>query len=287
MPPTQTDFGNQMLVKFLDDTFVTDLLTTQLGLTPLFNLTYEPDDLDVKDLAIAELDGRQFERPAFETIRTTGQVERIMPSTERTQLHRAQPRLGRLAWVEVFLKVRLAAKVHSLASPIDHTTVKRLIEELGGVLSIADLRAKLAARYPQSVVDALFEQLRITSIEDFERRANLFVEFVYKPPPPFNPAVPERRIYPLNICVMLHADLKVADALQGAKLCRSILENEKDFPEQFAGGDIRAPYAFVVLFPDSVAVDNAIAGLTAAQVKDKVKALFTTETMIAHFVTGS
>jgi hypothetical protein len=287
MPSPQADFSNQMLVKFLDNAFVTDLLTNQLGLEALFGLTYEPDDLEVKQLSLQPLDGRQFERPAFETIRTTGQLERIVPNTERTQLHRSQPRLGRLAWVDVFLKVSLVASLHSQQSPIDHITVKHLVDELGGISSIAELRTKLTARYPQSVVDAFFAQLRITSIEDFERRANLFVEFVYQQPPPFNPVDPERRVYPLNICVMLRADLTVADALQNSKLCRSILENEKDFPELFNGGGIRAPYAFVLLFPDSVAVNNGIVGLTAAEVKDKVKALFAAENMLAHFVTGS
>lgn len=285
---TQAEFTDQLMVKFLDATFVDDLLTNELGIANLFAVTYATDDIDVKNIALDAVERMQFAMPAFETLRTSGVRERIVPPSERWQTSRLQSRAGRLEWVTVFLKLRLAATVQALQAGLDKVTVTRLIEELGGVTSIADLRTKLLARYPQSVVDAFFAKLRITTFDDFVKRGNLYVEFVFKQPPAFKANDPANaRIFRLNVCVQVHAALDVGDALRTAKLCRSILANEHDFAEQYEGGEIKEPYVFVALFPESVAVADAITGLTAAQVQTKVKNIFANEAMLAHFVAGT
>lgn len=286
MPPAD-GFADQMLIKFLDTTFVDDLLDTQLGLDSMFNLTYAAEDLDLKSLVLDAVERRQFATPAFETIRTTGIDEKIQPS-ERVQVSRLQPRLGRLAWVDVFLRIRVAASVQSTVSPIDSITVTGLIEELGGVSSVAELRTKLEARYTKSIVDAFFQAMRITSLEDFTRRGNLYVKFTYKAPLPFVPSDPANaRLFRMNLCVRFQGNLNIAEALQGAKLCRSILENDRNFVERYEGGEVKTPYVFIVLFPDSAAVDNAIGTLPAAQIKTEIKALFDAEGMLSHFVAGT
>jgi hypothetical protein len=286
--PTEAEFTSLLYVKFLDATFVNDLLSTQLGVDQLFDVTYETDTLDIQTIALDAVERTQFAMPAFETLRTSGVNEKIIPGTERVQISLSQSRRGRLEWVDVYLKLRLAATVHDLSSPIDRVAVSRLIEELGGITSIADLRANLLLRYPPSVVDKFFTQLRITTLEDFLQRGNLYLEFVYRTPPPFDPENPgNARLFRLNVCVRLSHVLDVGEALQGAKLCRSILENERDYADHYEGGEIKAPYVFVTLFPDSVAVDNAIPGLTAAQIKTRVREIFESEAMFAHFVTGT
>jgi len=279
-------FGDQLLLRFLQDAFVEDLLTKQLGLQALFKLTYQMDDIDLKEIALAGVALRQFQMPAFETIRTSGIDERIMPSSERVKVDRAQPRYGRLAWVDVFIDVLLATKVQSTRMPIESITVQNLLDKLGGVTSIADLKAKLATLYPQSVVDAFFNQLRIISVDDFKSRPALFLEFVYKAPLPFDPTGPQNaRNFRVNVCVQLQPELKIVEALQAGKLCRSILENERDFADTFEGGEITTPYVFVIMFPDSAVIDNAIPGLNAAEIRSNIQALFTAERMIAHFST--
>jgi len=74
--------------------------------------------------------------------------------------------------------------------------------------------------------------------------------------------------------VQFQPELKISEALQSAKLCRSILENERDFAQTFNGGDIETPYAFVVIFADSAIQDNVVANLTRAQLKSGIKSLF-------------
>jgi hypothetical protein len=275
---------DKMLLQFLDNAFVKDFLENQLGLTDLFNLTYAAKDVELKELAYTRLIRREFQLPAFETIRTSGTQERQTPSPERFRIDRAQPRGGRLAWIEVVLEVLLTAKVYDKGAPLDRIVTKNLIDDLGGVGSLDELRAKLSARYTPGVVDALFRELSITTVEEFRQRGNLVAQFFYKAPPPYNAADPQNvRNYALNVCVLLQADLAVADALQEAKLCRSILENERDFTNSFDGGDISTPYAFVVSFPNSRISNEAIPGMKATDIKAALKSLFAGEGMLAHF----
>ena len=277
-------FADELLLRFLDDTFVEDLLENQLGLAPLFNVTYEGEDVDLREINLAEPPRRQFQMPAFETIRTNGTDERIMPSAERVKVDRAQPRYGRLAWVDIFLDVLLSTKVESKKMPIESISSENLLEKLGGVASMADLKNKLLTLYPQSVVDAFFKELRISTLADFRRRSNLFLEFVFKAAPPFDSNDPQNaRNFSLNVCVQFQPELKITEALQSAKLCRSILENERDFAQTFDGGDIDTPYVFVVIFADSTVQNGALSNLTPAQLKAGIKSLFQAERIFAHF----
>src|SRR5262249_20152383 len=171
-------FTDSLLLQFLQESFVQDFLSNRLGLAELLNVIYEFQDRDLRQIELGGVQRREFEVPAFETIRTSGIDERLMPTSDRVKVDRAQPRYGRLAWVDVFLDVLLSTQVQSKAMPIDSITAQSLIDKLGGVVSLADLRTKLAALYPQSIVDAYLRQLRITSVDDFKRQPALVLEFL-------------------------------------------------------------------------------------------------------------
>jgi hypothetical protein len=278
-------FEDQLLIRFLENNFVDDLLTNQLGLAALFKLTYTAEQIELREMTLAGVQQRQFQAPVFETIRVTGTRERIMPEAERVQLTRAQPRAGRLAWIEVWLEVLVATKVETKAAPIESITTQDLITKLGGVASLDQLRSKLQTLYPPSVVEAFFKQTRVRTLEEFKRRSHLFVEFVYKTPPPFDPSDPANaRTFSLNVCFKFQAELKLTETLQAIKLCRSILENERDFAETFEGGEITNPYAFVVIFPVGVVTDTTLPGLTAAQARARIESLFEAEKILVHFL---
>jgi hypothetical protein len=278
-------FADRLLLQFSDDNFVQDLLTNQLGLAAIFNLIYTVEDIDLKQIALVGTPRRIFEVPAFETIRTNGTDEKLVPTTERIRVERAQPRYGRLAWVDVLLDVLVSTQVESQVMPIERINAQNLLDKLGGVASIVELRAKLATLYPPSVVDAFFNRLRITSVDDFKSHPSVFLEFVYQAPPPFDPTDPHNvRTFQLNVCMQFQPELHIGEALQAAKLCRSILENERDFMDTFEGGEIETPYAFVVIFADSTVVDGALPNLTAVQIKAGMRSLFQAERMLAHFM---
>jgi hypothetical protein len=105
------------------------------------------------------------------------------------------------------------------------------------------------------------------------------LEIIYKNPPPFDPNDPKNiRIFPINLCIKFQEELKLAEALQAAKLGRSILENEKNFRDVWEGEEIKNQYIFVTIFPDSLTSD--------AQMKNKIKEIFIAENMLAHFLLG-
>src|SRR5712691_7476606 len=124
-------FADRLLLQFADNSFVQELLTNQLGLVALFNLTYAVEDIDLRQIALAGVPRRVFEVPAFETIRTSGTDEKIMPKTERVRIERVQPRYGRLAWVDVLLDVLVSTQVESKAMPIERINTQNLLDKLG------------------------------------------------------------------------------------------------------------------------------------------------------------
>lgn len=281
-------FADQMLLQFLQDAFVTDFLTNKVGLPAIFTAAYDLTDLQLQDLTLASVDRKIFESPTFESIRITGSHERITPSSERSQMERSMKRYGRLVWAEVQLDLSLGTKVSVTAMPIDSIRTANLIDDLGGVASLADLRTKLLTRYAPSVVDAMFQTLRITTIEDFKERMNLLVQLFFKPAPPFDPNDPNSaRVFPVTVCVKFQPDLNISDALQAAKLCRAVMEKETDFNPSSDGAEVKTPYVIVTVYPDSVVKDNAIPGLTAAQIRTEVQSLFTAEGMVANFFVGA
>jgi hypothetical protein len=88
-----------------------------------------------------------------------------------------------------------------------------LLDKLSGVASLEELRNKLVALYPQSIVDAFFKQLHITSVDEFKSRPSLFLEFIYKAPQPFDPNDPQNaRTFQLNVCVQFQPELKIGEA---------------------------------------------------------------------------
>lgn len=278
-------FIDAVLLRFAQDAFVTDLVTNGLGLMAIFNTAFEATDVQVQSIALGPLTARSYKVPAFESVRSSGTDERIVPDSQRVRKERVMPRYGRLDWVDVALDIVLVAKVQTLVAPLQSITVQTLEQKLGGVASIVELRTKLLALYAPSVVDDIFVKLRISTLEDFERQRHLFVELVGAAPPAFDPEDPgASRSYTVPLRVKIADGFDVAGALQSAKLCRSILEHEA-LPDTLDGVERILPYAFVVLFADAAITDASIPTLTAAQAKTAVKALFNTERMFAQFIT--
>lgn len=276
-------FSDGALFRFTQDSFVADWLTNQAGLQMLFSQVYRGESVEVRELEIGAV-RRQFQVPAWETLQYHGVDERIVPSTERTRHDGRWPRRGRLEWIDIFLEVTIAAKVASLAAPIERITSHDLSQKLGDIASIADLKAALANLYSPSIVDAFFERFRIESIEDFREQPMLFLEFVYKAPPLFDPNSPaSSQTYPLNVCVLIRETFAAREALQSAKICRLILEKEQDHHTSVAGATVITPYAFVVVFPGASVVDGTISGMDATKVKASALTLFQAENMFCLF----
>jgi hypothetical protein len=277
-------FVDSILLRFAQDAFVSNLLNG-LGLTAIFNATFDAIDIALQSVTLGPISPRSYKIPTFETVRTSGTDERTLPDAQRVQKERVMPRSGRLEWVDVAFDAVLNTKVQTLVAPLQSVTSQTLEQKLGGIASIADLRAKLLALYAPSVVDALFAELNISTLDDFERQLHLFIELIGAAPPPFDPNDPAAaRDFTVSAAVKIADGFDVAGALQAAKLCRSILEHEST-RDPLAGVERTVPYALVTIFADAAVTDTSLPGLTAAQAKTAVGVLFAGERMFAQFIT--
>ncbi len=278
-------FVDGTLLRFMQDNFVSNLLANGVGLTAIFNVAFESTDVQLQSITLGQISPRSYKVPAFESVRSSGTDERIVPDTQRVRKERVLHRFGRLEWVEVAFDAVLNAKVQILVAPLQSVTIETLETKLGGIASIAELRAKLLTLYAPSVVDAIFAKLKITTLDDFERQHHLFVELVGAAPPAFDPNDPSsQRNYTVSLRVKIADGFDVANALQSAKLCRSILEHEA-IPDLPDGVNRIIPYIFITLFADAAVTDNSLPGQTAAQAKTAVQGLFGAEQMFAQFIT--
>ena len=182
-------FVDSTLLRFAQDAFVTNLLNG-IGLPAIFNATFDATDIALQSVTLGPVSTRSYKVPTFETVRSNGTDERILPDTQRVRKERVMPRSGRLEWVDVAFDAVLNTKVQTLVAPLQSVTSQTLEQKLGGIASIADLRAKLLALYAPSVVDALFAKLKISTLEDFERQRHLFIELIGAAPPAFDPNDP-------------------------------------------------------------------------------------------------
>jgi len=277
-------FVDSILLRFAQDAFVASLLNG-LGLTAIFNATFDATDIELQSVTLGPVSARSYKVPTFETVRSNGTDERILPDAQRVYKERVVPRAGRLEIVDIAFDAVLNTKVQTLVAPLQSVTSQTLEQKLGGISSIADLRAKLLALYAPSIVDALFAELKISTFDDFERQRHLFIELIGAPPPAFDPNDPAAaRDFTVSVAVKIVDGFDVAAALQAAKLCRSILEHES-IRDRLAGVERTVPYVLVTIFADAAVTDTSLPGLTAVQAKTAVSALFASERMFAQFIT--
>lgn len=278
---------DRLTLRLLDDAFVSDLLATQIGLAPLFGLTYRLEAGIVHQVALTRIRRRQFQIPLFQTVRTRGSDERQGANPERIRIDREQPRKGRLEFLDAEIEIEVTATIEDRATRVRQITATDLLTELGNPGNMVALRAALVAQYGAFVADRAIEKLHIESVEELARRGALSFRIESEPAPPFDPNDPaNRRDLPLHFCIKVVPQLDPVLALRDAKLCRLLIEEERRSPDEVDGAEIRRPFLFLALFADSAAADDAIPGLTAAQIRTQVRDLFNREEMVAHFVAG-
>jgi hypothetical protein len=278
-------FVDAAILRFGQDAFVTDIVTNGLGLTQIFNTTFASTDMALQSVTLGSISARSYKVPAFETIRGVGTDERISPDSQRVRKDWRMARFGRLDWVDVAFDAVLSTKMEMLVGRLQSVTSQTLEQKLGGVASLDDLRTKLLTLYAPSVVDDIFARLRISTFEDFARQRHLFLTLVGAAPPAFNPDDPAAaRDFTVSLRFKIVDGFDVAGALQSAKLCRGILENET-VPDTLDGIERVTPYLFVTMFSDAAVTDSSLPGMTAVQARAAVRALFNAERMFAQFTT--
>lgn len=278
------EFIDQTSLRFLDPAFIRDLVG-DLGIETLFALSYRLPSAELRSLEIAEIVRRTFQKPIFETLRVRGSDARSSSPPERVQVDREQPRRGRLEWLDVLLELQLRARIHDQRAPLEGASSRSLLDTLGHPESFEAFRAALEARHGERLAAEMLERLKIRTMDDVRRKAGLLVGVAATEPAPYDPTDPASEyLLPLVLCIQIEPDLNLSQSLRNAKLRRSLLEHERNQPEILRGAEIRRPYVFLSIFPASVAIDDAVPGLSADEIKTRTRALFAAEEMSAHFL---
>lgn len=279
-------FADPLTLRLLDDAFVGETLTA-VGLDTLFSLVYELPSSESHGVTLERVRRRRIQLPVFETLRIRGREEHLLAAPKRVTLDREHPRAGRQEWLDAYFEVDLAVVLEASAGPLEGIRSADLLAELGEPGSLDELRAALVARFGDEAGAATFEKLHITSLEDL-KRGKLLVELQGAEPPPFDPGDPANtEVFPLALCVKVEPELEVRRSLRAALLCRSLMENEGQHPRVYQDAEVRRPYAFVTLYPDSAAVDDLIPGVAAGDLKAQIANLYAAEEMAVHFVPGT
>lgn len=277
-------FRDQTLLRLLDDPFVTGLFSGvgAVDLTALFRQVYSLEEIELKQVALREISGREMEMATFETLHTRGRHERLAGGPDTIRIDREQPRRGRLAWIDALVRLVVDATVIDPATPLKEIRVTDLLDELGDPPDMASLEAALVARFGQTVTDEALRKFRISSLESFRRLGSRFLQFVGEP----TPADPTRvQPFTLRVCVRIEGDLAPVDALRETKLARAILEAEHPRSGVSAGIEEKRSFAFLVLHPKPAAGTTPLPGFSAVDFETKCRALFANEDLAAHFVT--
>ncbi len=141
-----TAFVDATLLRFAQDAFVTDMLTNGVGLTALFNAAFQATEVQPQGFTMGQLSARAYKVPIYDSVRSNGTDERIVPDSQRVQISRVWSRLGRLDWIDVAFDAVLNTHVQTLVGPLQGISIETLEQKLGGVRSIDDLRAKYTRR---------------------------------------------------------------------------------------------------------------------------------------------
>lgn len=272
-------FFDDMLVRLSDDAYVESLLTTA-SLRELFSITYVEDGRAADTVSFASVVSRETVMPVFETVRIKGSRLHTGSQLQRTEITEEHPRQGRLGWVDTYLVVRVNVTTQSTEGPLESIQAADFSEMLGALDSFDALRTALADRYSDSIVDAFLDQLEIRTLDDFERRQHLFVEFVAAPPEDDPPA--STLSLPLRVCVLIQPDGIVADALQRAKTIRQLIQHETVLAP-VDGFSVDESHVLLTLFPTDSVDDQTLTGQTAAEARTTLQQLFSTEKMHLHF----
>src|SRR5262245_20886984 len=110
-------FVDATLLRFANTAFVTNLLNS-IGPTAIFNATFDTTDIALQSVTLGAVSAPSYKVPTFETVRSKGMEERILPDTQRVRKERVVPRFGRLEWVDVAFDAGLNTKAQTLVAPL-------------------------------------------------------------------------------------------------------------------------------------------------------------------------
>jgi hypothetical protein len=213
----------------------------------------------------------EFQRPLFPPRRTSGTWTQTSPSYTRADLTLERGALTDAVWVDLAAELGL-----TLLLEIDLGEVESvLVDKIGGFSTLAEFRN----RFRFLDLDAFMAEHGITTVEELrEAFQYLRAEIRGRVPGPFDPNDPaNQHSYELRLALLIRDALDVASVLRDAKLARTAAERSLVLRPEVDGGEVRTPYAPVLLFPLT-----AVPGPPLTQAA--LEAFFAAEGVLALFI---
>jgi hypothetical protein len=238
----------------------------------LLGAGYSMEFATIHGVSNVQLRHAEFQRPLFPPRRTSGTWTQTSPSYTRADLALERCELTDAVWVDLAAELGL-----TLLLEIDLGEVESiLVNEISGFSTIDEFRN----RFRFLDLDAFMAEHRITTVEELrEAFQYLRAEIRMRVPGAFNPNDPaNQHSYELRLALLVRdAPLDVASALRDAKLARTAAERSLVLRPEVDGGEVRTPYAPVLLFPVT-----AVPGPPLTQAA--LEAFFAAEGVLALFI---
>jgi hypothetical protein len=262
------------MVKYGDDDEVSSLLvpsgdTNRLRVRRLLDEVYALPFSTIRSIDDVTLLGKEFQVPLTTPVELRGTLERPADPAQLTNLVLRGLRPDAPRWIPMELDVRVTAKVEITAGALEGLEG----EDLTDVTSLADFESRF------DVIDmpAFMAEAGASTLEELKARLPQKLRLLYAQPPAFDPDDPAAtRRFRLAVCVLFEPALDLEAALRAVREAREAAAAARPFVGEANGGEVRAPAAWMVVFPRSALTPQLPA-------ESDVDALFATADAVAAF----
>ena len=269
-----SEFVDRVLIQFSNPAQLIELLSptadaTHARILMLLNASYDMPLATVHDVRKITVRSLELARGFFPLERRSGTWTQTTPGLVRTEVAYEITHYGRPAmWIDISATLNLTLLLEFDAAKVQSITPK-MIE---GFTTLDQFRNQF--RFID--LDAFMAKHNLSTVEELrDAFDHLMLEIKMRAPPAFDPNDPANEyLLTLGVALLIRDGVDVAAALRDAKLARKVMEQTLAFQREAEAGEMRTPYALVVVFP-AAEVSNA----------DAVRDMFALEQVSALFVT--
>jgi len=272
-------FADFALARLTDPVFVgTTLIDSVGGLAVLAIANAGGDTTSYTSIDSVTVRKVDFALPLFQTgatEETTLGPEAGSCSETRGRHHR----MGSVVWVDALCHLRLVAQSTALSGPVTSVNEESLFDRLGDQPDMASLEAAIGTIAPPAEAAGILQRLGITSIADYRSGFHRITDVSAGPAP--NVTSAETVDIDLVVSILTASDWR--DNLRTAALVKSVLDREAAFDASVVGRQAKVPAAHVAVLSDNQIIATPINGMTPAESRTAIAALFASAGHLVHF----
>lgn len=272
-------FADFALARLTDPAFVETTLVGAIGGLALLDLAQAGGDAaSYTSVDSVTLRRTHFVGPVFQT----GNVDKTTQGPEpgyHSDTRERHHRMGPIIWVDALCHLQIIAQSTALSGPVTSITEESLLDRLGDQVDMAALETAIGNIAPPAEAAAIIERLGITSIADYRSGRHRIADISAGPAPDVTSA----EAVDIDLVVSVLPDTDLRENLRTAALVKSVLHREAIIDATVAGRRPKVPAAHVALLSDAQIIANPINGMTPAESRIALTALFASTGHLVHF----